>query len=156
FYFARPIAGWAVWAGKLAGAAVLSVSAALLVLLPTLLVDRRIELGLPFWMTGPSIGHAPVFLGLLLTGWLLLLLLRHVMTSMARSRSPCLFLDLAAMLAVTALVWSVRQTLLREWAFNAYLWGIAGFSVALAVSAVVASAIQVTRGRTDVRRSHRL
>jgi hypothetical protein len=156
FYFARPIAGWAVWAGKLAGAAVLSIGAALLVLLPTLVVDERIELGMPWWMDSARIRHVPAFVGVLAAGCILLLLLSHLVSSMVRSRSPWLLLDLGAALTAAGLFWGIRQTLWREGAFGAFYWGLGGFILLLAAAAAAASAVQVTRGRTDARRAHRL
>jgi hypothetical protein len=156
FYFARPIAGWSIWAGKLAGASVLCLGAGFLVLLPTLLVNPRIELGTPAWMGGAWIHGVPVFLPALAAGCATIVLLSHLVSTMVRSRSPWLLLDLGAALAVAALFWSARQVLLREGAEAAWLRGLAGFVTALVAAALVASAIQVTRGRTDPRRGHRL
>src|SRR6185369_7437791 len=156
FYFSRPIAGWAVWAGKLAGVAVLSIGSALLVLLPTLVVDRRLELGMPWWMDTPWTRHVPPFVGILAAGCVLLLLFSHLVSSMVRSRSPWLLLDLGAALAAAALFWSIRQTLWREGAIDAFFWGLGGLVLLVTVAAAVASAVQVTRGRTDARRAHRL
>lgn len=156
FYFARPIAGWAIWAGKLAGAAALCLSAAFLVLLPALLVNPRIELGTPWWMGGAWIHGVPVFLLALAAGCVTIALLSHLVSTMARSRSPWLLLDLGAALAVAALFWSARQVLLREEAATAFARGLAGFLAALAAAAAAAGAVQVTRGRTDPRRGHRL
>lgn len=156
FYFARPIAGWAVWAGKLTGVAVLSIGAALLVLLPTLGVDHRLELGMPWWMDNAWTRHVAPFAGVLAAGCVLLMLLSHLVSSMVRSRSAWLLLDLAAALTAAGLFWSIRQTLVREGAVEAFSWGLGGFVVLLAVATAVASAVQVTRGRTDARRAHRL
>jgi len=156
FYFARPVAGWAVWAGKLAAAAVLSIGAALLVLLPTLVVDHRIELGMPWWLDTPWTRHVVPFVGVLAAGCVLLLLLSHLVSTMVRSRSPWLLLDLAAALIAAASFWSIRQTLLREGAVGAFFWGLGGFIALLTAAAAAASAVQVTCGRTDARRAHRL
>jgi len=156
FYFARPIAGWAIWAGKVAGAAALAVSAALLVLLPTLLVERRFDVGTPWWMGDAWIRNGPAFVLALTAGCVMVLLLSHVLSTMARSRSPWLLLDLGAAFAVTATVWSARLMLLREQAFGALASGLGGLAAAVLATACVAGAVQVTRGRTDARRSHRL
>jgi len=157
FYFARPIAGWAIWAGKLAGAAALAVSAEVLVLLPTLAIDRRLDLGTPWWPGGDAwIRNVPLLVLALTAGCVMVLLLSHVLSSMARSRSPWLLLDLGAALAVTATVWSARQVLLREQAFDAFALGLCWLAAAVLATASVAGAVQVTRGRTDSRRAHRL
>jgi hypothetical protein len=156
FYFSRPLAGWAIWAGKLAGAAFLCTGAALLVLLPALLLDPRIEIGASWWVRDAWIHDVPTFFVALAAGTTLALLVVHVASTMVRSRSSWLLLDLAAAFTVAAVVWSERQRLLRESAATASVWGLMSFLAALAVVSLVAGAVQVTRGRTDLRRGHRL
>jgi hypothetical protein len=153
FYFARPIAGWALWGGKLAGAAVLAVGASLLVLLPALLTGGRTEVSLPWWL-GDSLLRAGI--PTLVAGTLAVLLLAHVLSSMARSRSPWLLLDLAAVLAFAAVTWSACRVLWQERAFSALSNGVAGLALAAGAAALAAAAVQVTAGRTDPRRGHRL
>jgi hypothetical protein len=153
FYFARPVAGWALWGGKLAGAAVLAVGASLLVLLPALLFGGKVEIGMLWWL-----GDSLLRTGLpaLVTGTIAVLLLAHVLSSMARSRSSWLLLDLAAALAVAAVTWSAWRVLWREQALSALYLGAGCFALAAAVAALAAGAVQVTGGRTDPRRGHRL
>lgn len=156
FYFSRPLAGWAIWAGKLAGAAVLCTGAALLVLLPALLLDPQIEIGTPWWMgDAGSLGLTAFFVALAI-GAVVALLAVHVVSTMVRSRSSWILLDLAAAFIVAALVWSEWQLLLRQGAGMASRWGLAGLLGVLAAASLVAGAVQVTRGRTDPRRGHRL
>jgi hypothetical protein len=156
FYFSRPLAGWAIWAGKLVGAAALCMGAGLLVLLPSLLLDPRVEIGPSWWLGDSWIRTLPAFFLFLAAGAAVLLLVAHVASTMVRSRSSWILLDLAATFAVAALVWSERQHLLRQGAYLASLRGLAGFLALLGASALVAGAVQVTRGRTDPRRGHRL
>jgi hypothetical protein len=155
FYFARPLSGWAIWAGKLAAALALSVGIGALVLLPALLVSSGMRSDLPV-------------VGSLLTSGVLLaalVLLANVVSTLVRTRSPWLALDLAAAGAVGLLIWSAAQQLLRAGRlsmiagqpalplFQNTLWSAAP----VAVAAVLAgSAAQVVGGRTDPRRGHRL
>jgi hypothetical protein len=156
FYFARPIAGWAIWAGKLAGAAILSTSAALLVLLPALLLDPHVEIGASWWLDSAWIRDVPTLLVVLAGGSTAALLVVHAVSTMVRSRSSWLLLDLIGAFAVAALVWSERRILLRANADSASAWGIVGLLIALVVVSLLAGAVQVIRGRTDPRRGHRL
>jgi len=156
FYFSRPLAGWAIWAGKMAGAAVLCLGAASLVLLPALLLDPQVEIGPAWWLGGSWIHTLPAFFIFMALGATVLLLTAHVASTMVRSRSSWILLDLAAAFTVAALVWSEQQILLRQGAGQASLQGLSGLVVLLGVSALAAGAVQVIRGRTDPRRSHRL
>jgi hypothetical protein len=156
FYFSRPLAGWAIWAGKLAGGVVLCAGAALLVLLPALLFNRQIEIGTPWWLGDSAIRSLPAFLAVLVLCTALLFIATHVVSSMARSRSPWLLLDLGAAFTVAALVWNARLLLVRQSAFLALSRGFVCFLLAAAAACLLASAVQVTRGRTDLRRGHRL
>jgi len=156
FYFSRPLAGWAIWAGKLAGAAVLCMGAAALVLLPALLLDPRIEIGTSWWMGDAWIRDLPTFFIALAIGAAILVLAAHVASTMVRSRSSWILLDLAAAFTVAAWVWSERQLLLRQGAYTASVRGLAGLLLCLGAASLAAGAVQVTRGRTDPRRGHRL
>jgi len=156
FYFSRPLAGWAIWAGKLAGAAVLCQGAALLVLLPAMLLDPRIEIGTSWWMGEGWIRDLPTFLTALAIGTVIIVLVAHVASTMVRSRSSWILLDLAAAFTVAGLVWSERQLLVRKEAYAASIWGLAGVLALLGASSLIAGGVQVLRGRTDLRRGHRL
>lgn len=154
FYFSRPLSGWAVWAGKLAAAAVLTVGAGILVLLPALLtggVDVR-----SWWNGGEVFGSSVLAAGLAGLGILLLLLLSaHAVSVMVRSRSPWLLLDLLAAPLVGSLAMDIVRRLAREGAL-----GMVGILAMLAVAALVfallvGGAVQVVHGRTDLRRGHR-
>jgi hypothetical protein len=156
FYFSRPLPGWAIWAGKLAGAALLAIGSGILVLLPSLLLGDRPE---PSASWGQGLGREMGFgLGFLL--WLAtvlaLLLAANAVAVMVRSRSPWLLLDLLAGTVLAALVWVAAERLLSAWALGALALAQAGLLAAAVVSFAVASAVQVTCARTDPRRGHRL
>ncbi|MFL6291555.1 MAG: hypothetical protein ACJ759_11735 [Thermoanaerobaculia bacterium] len=156
FYFSRPLAGWAIWAGKLAGAALLAFGSGVLVLLPCLLLgDRPDPSG--SWGQGLSRGMDS---GLASALWLLtvlaLLLAANAMGVMVRSRSPWLLLDLLAGTVLAVLAWIAAARLFSAWAFGALAAAQAGLLVAAVLSFAAASAVQVTQARTDLRRAHRL
>jgi hypothetical protein len=169
FYFARPLSGGAIWAGKLAAAAILAAGAGALVLLPVLLIgDVPDPSG--YWgslMTGGALLGMPG----LAVAWLGVILLAVVVANTAgvilRSRSPWLLLDLVALSVTVAIVWTCLEILVRAGA-GIDTWTGASVSFALlqyveAAAAAVAllalmaaGAAQVSRGRTDLRRGHRI
>jgi len=156
FYFSRPLPGWAIWAGKLAGAALLAFGSGVLVLLPSLLLgDRPDPSG--YWGQGLSRGMDS---GLASALWLLtvlaLLLAANAAGVMVRSRSPWLLLDLLAGTLLAGLAGVTAARLLSAWALGALAMAQVGLLVAVVLSFAAASGSQVTRGRTDLRRGHRL
>ena len=156
FYFARPLPGWALWSGKLAAAAVLASLAGALVLLPAFLAGGRLDPRGYWLLGGPQPGDATDLILLLPLGVIVLLLLTHALSTMVRARSPWLLLDLVAALAVVAVFRACRESLWSEGAVEALDRGASLFLLAALVSATVASAVQILRGRTDLRRGHRL
>ena len=169
FYFARPLPGGAIWAGKLAAAAALAAGAGLLVLLPTSLVG-----GVPdpsgSWGTGWMALSRPEIAAAWLGALVLVVAISHAAGVIFRSRSPWLLLDLAALGVTAATVWTCLKVLARDGA-NIAGWGrfgpvsAQGLTLLQYVEVVVASAVllataaagaaQVIRGRTDLRRGHR-
>jgi hypothetical protein len=151
FYFARPLPGWAIWAGKLASAFVLALGSGLLVVLPSLLLGDRPD---PAGLSG-SLSFA-ANAGLWAGSVSLLVLLANAAAVMVRSRSPWLLLDLVAATVLTAALWVESSRLAAAGATGVVmLVQIVVLAVLLAALAA-ASAIQVLRARTDLRRGHRL
>lgn len=171
FYFARPLSGGAIWAGKLAAAAVLAAGAGALVLLPVFLIgDVPDPSG--YWGSFITGGALLGSLGLA-AGWLGVILLTVLISNTAgvilRSRSPWLLLDLAALSVTVAIGWTCLEILTRDGAglsigfrpgaspafpLLQYVEGMVAVMTLLALA--VAGAAQVTRGRTDLRRGHRI
>jgi hypothetical protein len=157
FYFARPLSGGAIWGGKLAAALALVLGIGLLVLLPALLFETTARSGLALLGTGRLF----LAVGLLAA----LVLLAHVVSTLVRTRSAWLVLDLVAAVAVGLLAWGTVERLLRARMTTPFLIveGLQPFvsralwvAVPLAAAAVLAgSAAQVLAGRTDARRGHR-
>ena len=172
FYFARPLSGSAIWAGKLAAAAALTVGAGLLVLLPATLVGGPPDPS-GYWGTSTGVFRSGFDLAVIWFGILLLTLsAAHAVSVMVRSRSPWLLLDLAALGVTSSVAGICLLILIRKGAgLPIYHWqrsgpGPAGgptlllyVEILVALVALlgltVASGAQVTRGRTDLRRGHR-
>jgi ABC-2 family transporter protein len=153
FYFSRPIPGWAVWAGKLAAAAVLSLCVGALILLPSFLLERRFQLG--GWWNDPFSGN-PVSALLWVAAVLLLVALGHAASVALRSRSPWLLLDFAGLGATAWLAWVAVRRLAFQGAVGAANLATAGLLALLLTALIAAGAVQVLAGRTDLRRGHRL
>lgn len=154
FYFARPLSGGALWAGKMLGAAILVFGTGFLILLPTLLAGGNIA-AVSRWGASTTVDNLIALLVPIL-GLLLLLVTSHALSVMVRSRSPWLLLDIAALALLAAALWACRRALLAERAFFA-VQGLEAVLTGIFLLAVsVAGFLQVTRGRTDLRRGHRL
>lgn len=157
FYFSRPLPGWAIWAGKLAGGALLAFGSGALVLLPSIVLGDRPDPSFGYWSWGIGGGFDS---GLGFALWaitvLALLLAANAFSSMVRSRSPWLLLDLLAGTLLVGFVVVTTGRLLSAWALGALAMTQIGLLVAVVLSFAAASAVQVTRARTDPQRGHRL
>ncbi|HEY0512400.1 MAG TPA: hypothetical protein VGH73_10875 [Thermoanaerobaculia bacterium] len=164
FYFARPLSGAAIWAGKTAAALLLVAGSGVIVLLPSVLLGIDAN---PFDVQamGKSWTDVVAIWGLALLG---LLLAAHAASLIVRSRSPWILLDLAALGVVAGLCWTTwRRLILAGVGAAPVYWGWhywadprqwmtdAIFLVALPALAL-AGALQVIKGRTDLRRGHRV
>ncbi len=148
FYFSKPVSASAIWFGKLTGAFVIIVLCFAVTLLPSLLVahgEWRTTWGfsIPFW--------SAVVLGCAAS----LLLTSHALATIVRSRSPLAALDLALFAAYVALAWVIVRPLMLSGAF-----GLTGFVagvilLTLPLSILGAGWWQLSRGRTEIRSSHR-
>ena len=162
FYFARPLSGRALWGGKFAAALVLVFGAGLLVLLPAVLTGGNLSLD-GIWGVGGVISVSGP--GLLLAwsaGLCFLLFGAHAASVVVRSRSAWAVLDLAALVAVAGLFSAMVRRMVLEGALlrlslarqeerlGIVAWMELGFFAAALLSLVAASALQVTRGRTDL------
>lgn len=160
FYFARPVPGWALWAGKMLGAALLSVGAGALILLSAFLAGGAID-PTGYWgsMNVPGrtggLSSLAVFAFPIL-GVLLLLVLSHAVSIMVRSRSPWLAVDLAAFALVMTILWMWDRLLWQEGALEVRAWGRLGLAAVSFLAVALAGLVQVMGGRTDLRRGHRL
>jgi hypothetical protein len=150
FYFARPLSGAAIWAGKMLGAAIFCLGAGALVLLPTVLAGGNVAPAGRWGLPDTAIAFT------LVVGILLLLVAAHAVSVMVRSRSPWLALDFAALAVLVAVFLACQRSLLRERAVGPWGWMEIALIGAFLVSATVAGLVQVVWGRTDLQRGHRL
>jgi hypothetical protein len=168
FYFARPLAGWAVWAGKLGAALALLLGAGLLVVTPALLAGGSFNLN-GVWSVGEYSATGSGLLFVWIVALLPLLLASHAVSVIIRARSVWALLDIGALALVAGLVWGASRRLQmegvvrrltywsgREGDLGILAWMEIGFFCALLLALAVAGAFQVIEGRTDVRRSHRV
>ncbi len=136
--------------------------AGLLVLLPAVLMGGNLSLD-GIWGVGGVISvSGPELLLAWGAGLLFLLFGAHAASVVVRSRSSWAVLDLAALVAVAGLFWAmVRRMVLegvllrlslarQEERLGIVAWMELGFFAAALLSLMAASALQVTRGRTDL------
>jgi hypothetical protein len=173
FYFARPLSGRVIWGGKVASALVLMLGAGFLVLAPTALVGGGFNLD-SLWIEGLSTLSGPVFLQLTPLFLLFLFLAAHVTSIVVRARSAWILLDILALGLVVGLVEGSTRRLIHAGVLPVRLtWtrsGRSGFvqeigvtawialavAVATLLALILSGAFQVARGRTDLRRGHRV
>lgn len=165
FYFSRPLSAWALWAGKVAAALVLTFGSALLVLLPAALLGGSLNPG-GVWGTSGPMSASDAF-ALWAAGLLLLFFGANALVVMVRSRSLWVALDIAALILVAAAVWDARTRLILAgvgaapsphwWVdpLSVFTWMGNTLVLGSLAGLAAAGALQVVRGRTDVRRAHR-
>ncbi len=173
FYFSRPLPGWAIWAGKIGAAVVLILASGLLVLAPALLLGGNLNLHGWGNLGRDSLLNVtdPGLFALWTLVLLVLLLVSHAVSVIVRARSPWALLDLAALAVAGGLAWWEIRRLSFEGAFfrtysfwslrpedhlGIVAWMELGLLLAVLLSLAVAGALQVIRGRTDLRRAHRV
>ena len=145
FYFARPIAGWQIWAGKVGAAVTLAAAASLLVAVPAVVEGGLVGL----------FGERAF-----VAAWLWLLIVAvpaaHAVRLALTARTPWLVVDLAALALVGGtLAWTAR-CLSEAWATEAAISVTLALAAALVVALLAATLLQVTRGRVSLARGHRL
>ncbi len=165
FYFARPLSGWALWSGKIAASLVLAFGAGLLVLLPTVLLGANFE-AVGFFGVGSRLATVFEAFALWTFGLLLVFFGANALGLIVRSRSSWVALDIAALVLVVSMIWQSRNRLLlagvslgaKDWwggRVNIFAWMGNTLVLVLIGALVIAGALQVVRGRTDVQRAHR-
>lgn len=154
FYFARPVSGLSIWAGKMLGSLLLAVACALAVVIPATLMGgglfsiQKIN-SQYFSTTSPSVAFAS---SLLLA--IIALILTHPLSIALRSRSKWLILDFVAwnvvgfgLLAIVTKV-GMRNEILGHTVTYVFA-GVFLFAL------LVGGAVQVVVGRTDLVRGHK-
>jgi hypothetical protein len=146
FFFAQPLGGGAIWAGKLLGVSLIAESCMLLVLLPTALLEPA-----PFLtreLLTVLLVAALAIPGLVVVG--------HVLGSSLHGRNAWLALELAALVGASLWIVASYDLLRREAALEVFWIAAAVTLVAAALGVAFATWLQVTRGRTSLSRSDRV
>jgi hypothetical protein len=168
FYFSRPLSGWAIWGGKMAAALALIFSGGILVLAPAVLLGGNLSID-GIWGVGSLLNVSGTSL---VVTWavalLLVLVAAHAASVIVRARSSWALLDLAALAVVAGLVWGALRRLRLEGVLlraelrsgvdrpGIVVWMELGLLAAVLLALAVAGALQVVRGRTDLRRAHQV
>lgn len=146
FYFSKPVSASALWFGKVAASVLTIATTFLIVVVPTFVFGRG--MWRQTWVdSGALIGGTLVIA-------IALFFVSHIATTMTRSRSVLLALDLALMVASIAAAVLILRPLMQAFALG--LTGTMMLIMAAAVLVILAIApvYQLAQGRTDARRSH--
>jgi hypothetical protein len=147
FYFSKPIPAVSVWTGKLIAAAILLTGTFLIVSLPSFFAGKKV---LTEVWAGEGRSLIPI-LAIIVTAFFFA---GHILSTIARARSPWAFVDLVAAGALAFLAWLVARPLVDAMAFDmlGFISRIASWL--LLVVALFAGAFQLSVGRSDRQRSH--
>jgi hypothetical protein len=149
FYFARPVGAASIWFGKVTAAVTLIVAAFVIVIVPALLFAPR------GWHHSWGGSATVTQLTLIIVGGaVVLFFIAHVISSFVRSRSAWLVVDFAALAAAAGAVSLVLRPLLGADAPKATVLIAAIIGAGLVVALIGGGAWQLSRGRTDRKRSH--
>lgn len=146
FYFSRPLSAFSIWAGKMVGAAAISIGTFFLILLPSILsgadfreVRSLIDPGLPLLAVIPG-------------AILVLVSSSHAAAVLLRSRSPLLLLDVAALVLLFSAGAALLRVFLSRFALGSIPVVMTLAASTAAIGLLAGGAAQVIVGRTDPRR----
>ena len=146
FFFARPVNGASIWVGRITAVVTLVLVSELISLIPVAFirpVDIQLLTRFGWWILVPFV-VAPV----------VLVLLAHAVSMMARARTAWLLLDVIGFMAAAVVVWAVLRPLVL-WGNHIAVWAIGlAFAAAAIAALALAGAAGVVFGRTDLRRVH--
>jgi len=148
FYFSKPVSPSAIWFGKLAGAASTLALCYVIAFGPSLAVAHS------RWR-GPWESSSLLFSGATIVIAIYLLLVSHGVATMVRSRSPLVALDLSLLAIAVAIVWSLMRPFIVNGALGLSASFLGGVLLMVPIAILAGGAWQLSRGRTDIRRSHR-
>ena len=147
FFLHRPMSLWTLWAGKMAAAGCVCWLVMILLALPSAPFTGSWDLVLNFFSAGVLLS---IFTAV---AW------GHAVAVGLGARSPWFLLDLVLVGALAILIFRSEPffTYSHSGADKAErLWMIFGFNGIITAAVLVAGAIQLCYGRTDLRRGHRL
>ncbi|MFZ2492649.1 MAG: hypothetical protein WA208_14310 [Thermoanaerobaculia bacterium] len=147
FFFAKPVSSGAIWWGKVVASLVAAVMAFAIILIPSLMLGT--EVWKKTWTLQPD-----QLIPITLVSMVVLFFVAHVASTMIRSRSALLALDLALLFCAAAALYAIAQPLLSAMALRLLAWTGAAVGIALVLVMAVVPMWQLERGRTDRKRSH--
>ena len=149
FHFARPISAVGIWSGKFLGALAIIVASQILVITPTLIASRGFE----------SFAEGGIVLAAATALAVAFLALGIVLGIVLRARDGWVAVDLGVLIGsglLTGLAWRIFESGIRADAPNPFLARIAVNAASIvALVLLIASAVAVIGGRSDLRRAHR-
>ena len=149
FYFSKPVSAASIWFGKLIAATLLILTSFAIIISPAFFAGITGVI-----RTWTSLGDSLPTLRIILATVAVLFLLGHVISTFVRSRSAWLVFDFVAGTVCGIAIWMMGRSLLAGYAIELTrkLWLVLGIFAALAI--VAGGFWQVSRGRTDRKRSH--
>lgn len=147
FYFAKPVSPAAVWFGKALASIFTALSCFAIITVPAFIVAGDV------WGTAWTINRAEL-IGIVAMAVVILFLVSHALSTMVRSRSALLGLDLALLLASGFALSAMVRPLLQGNALQVVLWLGAAVGIGLTILLAAAPVWQLTKGRADLRRNH--
>ena len=147
FFFSRPVSGLAVWWGKVLAAMALIWTVEIIVLAPALYAE-----GVDVFTSSDPVDWLTI-LGYVLAP-LLLFLLAHSVSVMARARTPWLILDMSGAMVVVIFGWLNLKPFLEIGAPIALLVIAGCLIAALLIALSIGGASGVAVGRVDLKRTH--
>lgn len=146
FYFAKPLSPAALWIGKAMAALLSSLACFLIVLVPAFLAVRNT------W--NAAFFNVPALLTAGIAGIVVFFFVSHAVSTIIRSRSPLIALDVAALAVAVGAVYLILRPVALTGSFKhtaALLLVVLGATLVLLV---VVPVKQLATGRTDARRGH--
>ena len=165
FYFSRPLGSLSIWGGKMLGALLLAIGAGLLVVLPVTLLGSGLLAGLTahvplsgsggglIELTTPT--STPSFLLAFLAVLTFLVAFAHVCSTTLRARSKWILLDVVGLPLLILFFWMSARPLLLAGAVLLFRNSMIAIACAILLATVLAGAVGLVQGRSDIRVVHR-
>lgn len=146
FYFAKPVSPAAIWFGKATAALAISLGCFALIVVPA-------YVGAPdAWRVQQLGGIEPLAIAALII--VELFLVSHFLSSILRSRSSLLAVDLVCFSAALAALFLIIRPVLFGGSMEVTGGILVSVGIAASVILAIAPAWQLAQGRTDLRRGH--
>ncbi len=159
FYFARPIPSGALWAGKFLGAIAVIAGATLTTLLPAVIMEAAaFRVTLAWRPSGSFLSSMPSWgpILVLAAACLFLLAFSHALGIVLRTRSAWAAVHLPLTLAAALFGMTSARRLADNFAFGALAISLFGLACIILILLWAAMGLQMSLGRTDLLRGHRV